>query len=42
MFFIVSHKTFGSSWFSESNDDDLSVLYRTQFMYEDPNKFTSK
>lgn len=29
-------------WFSECNDDDLSLLYRTNFMYEDPNEFTSK
>lgn len=40
--FIVLHTTFGSSWFSECNDDDLSLLYRTHFMYEDPNEFTSK
>lgn len=33
---------YGSSWFSECNADHLSLLYRTHFMYEDPNEFTSK
>lgn len=42
MFFIFLYIIFGFLWFSECNDDDLSLFYRIYFMYEDLNEFILK